>query len=126
MGVDIVVRLLVVAVAVLVVVVVARYRPQKPAKPLATAGNLDGPGVFLFTSATCDSCHAAREVYDEVLGPDGYTEHTWEDDAGLLSRLGVEEIPVGTVIDAAGAEVVGFRLIPNRRALARAARRISE
>ena len=79
----------------------------------------------MFTSDACDSCHAAREVYLDVLGVNGFTEHTWEADAALLSRLGVEEIPVATVIDAVGAEIASFRLVPRRSTLARAARKIT-
>ncbi len=78
----------------------------------------------MFTSAGCDSCEVARAAYREVLGDDGFTELSWDDQPALLSRLGVEEIPTGTVIDAAGREVASFRLVPPRRSLARAARSV--
>ena len=117
-------RVVFVVVAAAVVVVLARWRPARRPVPLTILGNLQGPGVFLFTSDSCGSCHAAREVYSDVLGPDGFTEHTWEADAALLSRLGVEEIPVATVIDASGTEIASFRLIPKRSPLARAARKM--
>ena len=113
-----------VLVAVILVLVVARARPAFRPKPLSIAGNLDGPGVFLFTSETCDSCVAARAVYVDVLGEDGFVEHSWEAQASLLTRLGVEEIPVGTVLGADGTEIAAFRLIPRRRALARAVRKM--
>jgi len=118
---ELVVRLALVIAAVVLVVVVARYRPARRAAPLAVEGNLEGPGVFLFTSEDCDSCTVARQVYVDVLGPDGFTELSWEAEPALLTRLGVEEIPVGSVIDDAGVEVASFRLIPSRRRLARAA-----
>lgn len=119
---EVVVRLVVVAGAVLLVAAIARFRPSRRPAPLRIEGNLEGPGVFLFTSEDCDACTVARQVYVDVLGADGFTELSWEAEPALLTRLGVEEIPVGSVVDALGVEVAAFRLVPPRRRLARAAR----
>ncbi len=121
---DLLLRLVVVIVAAGVVVVVARLRPRRPGRPLRTEGNLEGPGLYLFTASACDSCDSARSVYVEELGEDGFTELTWEDRPGLLTRLGVGEIPVSTVLDSSGREVGSFVGVPSRGALRRAARRM--
>jgi len=121
---DLVLRLLVVIVAAGVVVAVARLRPRRRGRSLRTGGNLEGPGLYLFTASACDSCDSARSVYVDVLGEDGFTEFTWEDRPSLLTRLGVGEIPVSTVLDSTGREVGSFVGVPPRRALRRAARRM--
>lgn len=111
-------------VAVAVVVAVARYRPRRRGRALNIEGDLEGPGVYLFTASACDSCDSARAVYLEELGPDGFTELTWDDRPRLLTRLGVGEIPAGIVLDSSGREVDSFVGIPPRRALRKAMRRI--
>jgi hypothetical protein len=119
---DGIIRLVVVVVAVVLIVAVARVRPEHKPVALNIKGNLEGPGIFLFTSETCDSCEAARAIYRDVLGADGFTEISWDTEPALLTRLGVEEIPVGTVLDGSHSEIASFRLVPSRRALARAGR----
>ena len=80
--------------------------------------------MYLFTASACDSCDSARSVYVEELGASGFTEFTWEDRPGLLTRLRVGEIPVSTVLDASGRELGSFVGVPPRRALRRAVRRM--
>ena len=46
-------------------------------------------GTYLFTSAACGDCNAAREK----LGRAAYTEYTWEEAAELFKRLGIAEVP---------------------------------
>ena len=121
---DVLARIVVVGVSVGLILAVARIRPHRRPTRLKVHGNLSGPGVFLFTSDACDSCHAARAVYADVLGEDGFTEHTWEAEPALLTRLGVEEIPVATVLNAHGDEIASFRLVPKPAAVARAVRRM--
>ena len=121
---DILARLVVVAAAAALVVGIARFRPRRRHRPLQVEGNLAGPGVYLFTAGACDSCDSARAVYEQVLGKDGFTEFTWEDHPELLARLGVVEIPVGTVLDASGRPVGSFAQVPRRGALRRAVRRM--
>ena len=121
---DVAVRLVPVLVAAGLVVAVARYRPRRRGRPLRVEGNLEGPGVYLFTASACDSCDSARSVYVSELGAAGFTELTWEDRPGLLTRLGVADIPVGAVLDSSGREVGSFVGIPPRGALRRAVRRM--
>ena len=119
-----VVRLLVILAAVGVVAAVAVYRPRRPRPPLSAAGNLEGPGVYLFTAAGCDACEDARLVYREVLGESGFAERTWEEHPDLLSRIGVAEIPVGAVVGAGGELVDSFVQVPRPGALRRAVRKM--
>ena len=121
---DVTLRLVAVVVMAAVVVGVARYRPRRRGRALRVEGNLEGPGVYLFTASACDSCNSARAVYLEELGTDGFTEFTWEDRPGLLTRLGVGEIPASIVLDSSGREVDSFVGIPPRRALRKAIRRM--
>ena len=123
---DLAFRLVTVVVVAAVVAAVARFRPRRRGRALRVEGNLEGPGVYLFTASACDSCDSARSVYVEELGATGFTELTWEERPGLLTRLGVGEIPVGTVLDSSGREVDSFVGVPPRRALRRAMRRMRE
>ena len=116
-------RLLAVGLAVVLVVGAARFRPRHRPPPLSVEGNLEGPGVYLFTSSACDSCGEARAVYTEVLGEGGFTELTWEEHPYLLTDLGVEGIPRGAVVDASGQEAAAFSGVPGAAALRRAVRK---
>ena len=121
---DALLRLLVVVVAAAAVVGIARFRPRRRRRPLHVEGNLSGPGVYLFTAGACDSCDSARIVYKRVLGQEGFTELTWDDHPELLTRLGVAEIPVSTVLDSFGREVASFVQVPRPAALRRAVRKM--
>ena len=116
-------RLLTVLSAAAVVVGIARFRPQQRGWILRVEGNLSGPGAFLFTAAACDSCHSARSALRRILGEDGFTEFTWEEHPDLLTRLGVAEVPSGSVLDASGREVGFFLGVPGRFRLRRAVRK---
>jgi len=118
------IRLLLVLAAVGVVAAVAVFRPKRPRTPLSVEGNLDGPGVYLFTAAACDACDKARAVYRKALGESGFTERSWEEHPGLLTRLGVAEIPIGAVVDADGKQVASFVQVPRPLALRRAVRKM--
>ncbi|MCY4622105.1 MAG: hypothetical protein OXD34_09795 [bacterium] len=119
-----VVRLLVVLLAAGVVAAVAAFRPKRPRTPLSVEGNLDGPGIYLFTAAACDACDEARRVYRQVLGDSGFTERSWEEHSDLLTRIGVAEIPVGAVVGADGRQVASFVRVPRPMALRRAVRKM--
>lgn len=118
------VRLLVVLAAVGAVAAVAVLRPKRPRTPLAVEGNLDGPGVYLFTAAGCDACDEARLVYTKVLGESGFIERTWEEHSDLLARVGVADIPSGAVVGADGRQVASFAQVPKPPVLRRAVRRM--
>lgn len=125
LGDEILVRLVVVAIVAGLVVGVARFRPRPRRTPLNVVGTLAGPGVFLFTATGCDSCDAAREIYVRVLGEDGFTELAWEEHPDTFSRLGVDEIPSGCALDAAGRQLGYFTQIPRPFALRRARRKLA-
>lgn len=46
---------------------------------------------------------AARTMLDSRLGPDGYTEHAWEEDPSTFQRLGVDEVPAVLVVTKDGS-----------------------
>ena len=116
------IRLLLVLAGVLTVTVVGRYR-HRPRFTLRVEGNLDGPGVYLFTAAGCDTCEEARIVHRQVLGANGYTEISWEEHSDLLSRVGVTDIPLSVVVGSNGQGVT-LPDIPKPRALRRAAKKM--
>jgi len=120
---ELLLRFLIVLSAAAVVVGIARYRPKRRGWVLRTAGNLAGPGVFLFTAAACGSCESARAVYRRILGEDGFQEFTWEEHSELLAKLGVAEVPAGSVLDASDREVGAFVGVPGRIRLRLAVRK---
>lgn len=113
-----------VGLAVLAGAAAARFRLRRRPPPLRVEGNLEGPGVYLFTASACDMCGEARAVYRRVLGEGGFTELTWEEHPYLFTDLGVEGIPRGAVVDAAGREAASFSGAPRPAALRRAARKM--
>lgn len=119
-----VVRLLVVLAAAGAVAAVAVFRPKRPRTPLSVEGNLDGPGVYLFTAAGCDACDEARLVYRKVLGESGFIERSWEEHSDLLARVGVADLPLGAVVGADGKQVASFAQVPKQPALRRAVRKM--
>ncbi|MDE0138514.1 MAG: hypothetical protein OXM57_11835 [bacterium] len=119
-----VVRLLVVLAAVGAVAAVAAFRPRRPRTPLSVEGNLDGPGVYLFTAAGCDACDEARLVYSKVLGESGFIERSWEEHSDLLARVGVADLPSGAVVGADGRQVASFAQVPKPPALRWAVRKM--
>jgi mono/diheme cytochrome c family protein len=60
------------------------------------------PGVYLFASSTCASCHMARVKLDAALGVDGYVEMAWERDPGVFTALEVEAVPAVMIVSAGG------------------------
>jgi hypothetical protein len=55
-------------------------------------------GTYFFSSATCSTCRTARRMLDEHLGPDGYTEYSWESAPEHFERLGIGEVPATLVV----------------------------
>ena len=78
----------------------ARRHPEHPIRAMDVPA-LDG-GVYLFTAAACSTCEAARAALQERLGPDGYTEITWEDNRSVFSELRVDAVPAVLVVSDSG------------------------
>lgn len=57
------------------------------------------PGVYFFSSDTCDTCDRARETLDVSVGRDGYTEFVWEHDPDVFGDLGVDAVPAVAIVD---------------------------
>lgn len=83
-----------------VVVAIQRWRARRPVRLVGDTGL--PPGVYLFTSAECDSCRRARESLDTEMGPTGYRELTWNDDADRFDSIGVDGVPTVLVVSQDG------------------------
>jgi len=55
-------------------------------------------GTYFFSSAICSTCRTARHMLDEHLGPDGYTEYSWEREPERFERLGIGEVPATLIV----------------------------
>jgi hypothetical protein len=78
-----------------------RHRAAAPFRVIRRTGL--GPGVYFFSSATCAECRPARSVLVERLGEDGFVEHSWESDPGILESLGVDGVPATLVVEGSGS-----------------------
>lgn len=99
---DLTLRLVVVG-GVLALVVVAvlflRRRDRAPSRPLGVVSLV--PGIYLFTSASCTSCHTARERLMKHYGREGFIEYTWEAERGIFETLSIDKVPCSVVVDDA-------------------------
>jgi len=69
-----------------------------------------GSGVYLFVSATCADCEAARHMLVGALGPAGFVELSWESDPGIFRDIGVDAVPATLIVN----EAHGSALYPGR------------
>lgn len=76
---------------------VAQQRPRRVRYPGL------GPGVVLFSSEGCASCHPARQRVEEEVG--AFTEVAWETSPEAFRRYQIERVPVVAVLDEAGSGV---------------------
>ncbi len=119
---EIALRLGVVAVVAAGVCLIAR-RPAGPGHDWPI-GVLEGPGIFFFSSRTCDSCQEARLVLNQSLGDD-FREIAWEDDPDGWVAFGVDSVPTVVLVDSLGRvldDVVG---LPDGASLAKWKKRLS-
>ena len=99
---DLTLRLVVVGGVLVLVAVTVMYlwwRDRAPSRPMGKVA-LD-PGVYLFTSATCADCHAARESLERRLGRQGFVEYTWEVEPRIFETLSIDKVPCSVVVDDA-------------------------
>jgi len=96
-------------------------RPHHPVVDVSGLGST--PGVVIFTSTECSSCHEALEVVRAQVLP--VREVTNELEPGRLEAAGVEAVPLTVVVAADGTETGTFAGVPPRRAFQRAIQRAS-
>lgn len=110
----------VVVFAVAVAALAGRWsRPSHPRVDLS--GLTLDPGVVMFTSTDCSTCHEARTIAAELDVP--VREVTHELEPAKFEAAGVVAVPLTVVVSAGGDVVAQFTGVPRRRALQRAARR---
>lgn len=100
---DLTLRLVVVGVVVTSVVAIVlflRLRDRAPSRSLGTVPL--GPGIYLFTSASCADCHAAREILEGAFGSQRFVEYAWESDPGIFDALSIDKVPCTVTVDEAG------------------------
>lgn len=90
----------VVLVAVVVTIWVTHHRRQTGFRSLVDTGLTRG--IYLFTSSTCPDCGPVRDALSNHIGPDGYTELSWEGDRALFESLRIDAVPATMVVDDAG------------------------
>ncbi len=115
-------RIVIILVVAVIVIVVMRLagRWQRPSHPPINLGDVGPrPGVVLFTSTDCTNCREALAVVGS-LGVE-VREITWELEPGVFDSVGVEAVPLVTVVDAVGHTELLAAGVPRRRALRRAA-----
>lgn len=96
------VSLIAAALLVAAVVVAVRRRAALRAPRRLPATRLP-PGVYLFSSAECADCQAARAKLHEQLGEAGFSEIAWEASPEVFTGLGVDVVPSTMVVAADGS-----------------------
>jgi hypothetical protein len=99
---EIEVRLIAVVGAVVVGIALSLILRRKSARRSASEleQNRLGPGVYLFTSASCPDCESVRDVLLERFGPAGFSELSWESHPEIFRELGVDAVPATLVVTA--------------------------
>ena len=69
------------------------------------AGGL-APGIYFFSSSTCETCVGARRDLSRLLGPDAFIEFAWEDTPGVFDELGIEAVPATLIVSDGGHAVL--------------------
>ena len=59
-------------------------------------------GLYLFTSATCSTCQAAREKLIARVGDEGFEEFLWEHDRRIFDDLEIDAVPAVLVMKETG------------------------
>lgn len=88
-------------IVVAAVTLILRSRTTGRPRRLEATG-LD-PGVYLFTSATCPTCSAARRSLTGQVGESGFVEVSWEQDPATFDRLGIDAVPATAIISPGGS-----------------------
>lgn len=83
-----------------VIVLLQRMRLRAPQREVEMH-HLE-PGLYLFSSATCSSCEAARARLVAELGSAGFEEFLWERDPAIFTDLEIERVPSVLVLREGG------------------------
>lgn len=111
---DLSLRLVVVGGAVVLVLLIVLYLRRRDLAESIRVGRVDlDPGIYLFTSATCDTCEKARRRLERRLGQAGFVEYTWESHPETFAALGIDRVPSSLVVEAGGRGVL-WRGQPDR------------
>jgi hypothetical protein len=101
---DVTIRALVitavVTIALLVAWAVERRRSVAPTKLTETGLR---PGVYLFTSDTCQDCVPARQRLVAALGEAGFTEYAWDGSPEVFERLEITHVPASMIVAENGS-----------------------
>lgn len=82
------------------VILIQRWRARLPIRTVDVADA--PPGVYFFSSSTCQTCERARAKLDARLGEDGYMEYAWEDDPGPFGDFDVDAVPAVVILEEGG------------------------
>lgn len=101
-------RLAWVFAAVLIGLLITLLLRRRPARrqPVTVRQTKLGTGVYLFTSASCPDCEAARLLLLETIGPDGYSEMSWDSDPEIFRELGVDAVPATLIVSPKDGSVL--------------------
>ena len=91
------------------VILIMRNRPRRR-RPVRVRQAILGFGVYLFSSATCPDCEAARSLLVGAVGAAGFQELRWESDPGVFKEVGVDAVPTTLIVSETG----GSTLYPGR------------
>ncbi|MEE9178483.1 MAG: hypothetical protein V3U46_08645 [Acidimicrobiia bacterium] len=87
-----------------VATLVLRSRAKGEPRKLAATGLAQG--IYLFTSKACPDCRHVRGMLDDALGPEKYTELSWELEPGMFHELGVDGVPGTLIVEVDGSGVL--------------------
>ena len=64
------------------------------------------PGIYFFSSVTCDTCPAARSALADLAGSPTFTEFSWEESPDVFELLGIAAVPATLVVPTTGDSVL--------------------
>ena len=97
---------LVLAVLLIALIFSVAIRLRNRPRPRPVKDHDLEPGLYLFTSATCEDCAPARRTVRAALGEEGFTELDWESSPGAFTRLGVGAVPSTIVVGENGSAML--------------------
>lgn len=108
------IRALAVLIAAVLVGGFTWYHRRRAAAPRTLRSVGLEPGVYLFTSGTCEECQVARERLEEIALSPRPEEIRWDERPDLFQHLGVDAVPSTLVVGRDGSASL-HRGVPVRR-----------